>query len=101
MSTNSNCNFIETEPGVWYYLLEDRNAPKNAWDWREFATAYGPFGGVELAQEHLREEHANPGGWQVLPYTPEQELSEVVQARIAEAVHPDPTVSSGIWSGPH
>lgn len=62
MSTNSECRFVETEPGKWYYILEDYNAPKNAWDWREFASAYGPFSSEEAADRHLQDHHANPGG---------------------------------------
>jgi hypothetical protein len=89
MSTNSNCHFIEVEPGEWYYLLEDSNAPKDAWDWREFATAYGPFADLAKAQQDLHEEHANPGGAWVLPYKADQKLDEVVRARIAEAITPD------------
>lgn len=45
--------------------MEDWSAPKQAWDWREFSTAYGPFGSEEEAYEHLRNSHANPGGHSV------------------------------------
>ena len=89
MSTGLNCLIIEVEPGAWYYLLEEGNAPKNAWDWREFATAYGPFGDVKQAQTHLTEEHANPGGWWVDPYKPERKLDEVLAGKIAEAINPN------------
>ena len=65
MSTNSNCAFIEVAKGKWFYILEDFNAPKNAWDWRDNATAYGPFIDFDKAHQHLRDNHANPGGfWQ-------------------------------------
>lgn len=63
MSTNSNCLFTQVKTNEWFYILEDYNAPKNAWDWREHATAYGPFSSLELAQKHLHDNHANPGGW--------------------------------------
>jgi hypothetical protein len=63
MSTNSECHFFQWgEGGKWYYLLEDYNAPKNAWDWREYATCYGPFDTEEKADYALRNGHANPGG---------------------------------------
>jgi hypothetical protein len=62
MSTNSECLFIQTKPDEWFYVLEHRNAPKNAWDWRENASAYGPFTTEDQANEHLRNNHANPGG---------------------------------------
>ena len=62
MSTNNECLFFQWEEGKWYYLLEDYNAPKNSWDWREHATSYGPFSTKEKAQEDLHQNHANPGG---------------------------------------
>lgn len=62
MSTNSNCDFIEVKKGEWFYVLEHRNAPKNAWDWHEHATAYGPFSTESEAERHLAENHPNPGG---------------------------------------
>jgi hypothetical protein len=62
MSTNSECEFIEPTPGQWFYILEDYNAPKNAWDWREHARCYGPFPSYNAADKHLIRNHANPGG---------------------------------------
>lgn len=62
MSTNSECVFIERKPGQWYYVLEDSHAPKNAWDWMEYASAYGAFPSYEVAWKHLHDNHANPGG---------------------------------------
>lgn len=62
MSTNSNCLILQVKPDQWFYVLEDRNAPKNAWDWREYATGYGPFPTEEAAEQHLRDFHPNPGG---------------------------------------
>lgn len=62
MSTGCKCSKIEVATDKWYYLLEDRNAPKNAWDWRDHATAYGPFPTDEAADQHLSDNHPNPGG---------------------------------------
>lgn len=62
MSTNSECLFIQVKTDQWFYVLEDYNAPNNAWDWREYATAYGPFKTEDEANEHLCDNHANPGG---------------------------------------
>lgn len=62
MSTGLNCLFREHAPSKWYYIIEDWNAPKMAWDWRAFATAYGPFKTREAADDHLDRNHANPGG---------------------------------------
>lgn len=67
MSTNSECVIIEVTPGAWFYLLQDYDAPRNSPDWREFATAYGPFDSEDAADEHLDRNHANPGGHDVQP----------------------------------
>jgi len=72
MSTNSECDFIEVEPNVWYYFLEDYNAPRNAWDWLEYACAYGPFTSFEAAHKDLGDNHANPGGYGMQPYDKEK-----------------------------
>ncbi len=89
MSTNSNCEIIEIKTGKWYYILEDYNAPKNAWDWRDYATAYGPFRDEAAALEHLDQNHANPGGYSTsrLPMgTPELDLSkDATLARLIES----------------
>lgn len=61
MSTGCECAVLKAG-GRWYYVLEHTNAPKNAWDWRENATAWGPFASSEAALEHLRRHHPNPGG---------------------------------------
>lgn len=63
MSTNNECQFIEIKKGQWYYILERYNAPKNAWDWREHASCYGPFPSLDAAQNHLSNNHANPGSY--------------------------------------
>lgn len=83
MSTGLNCTFIETK-GEWFYLLEDWDAPKMAWDWREYATAYGPFASDDEAHDHLRRHHANPGGANLDRYG-DRPLDEVTTQRIAEA----------------
>jgi hypothetical protein len=62
MSTNNECLVVEVERDKWYYVLEDYSAPKNAWDWRENATGYGPFPTQDAATDHLGKHHANPGG---------------------------------------
>lgn len=85
MSTGLNCEIVEVKPGEWYYLLEDGSAPKQTWDWREFATGYGPFATDEIAHAHLRAYHANPGGHMRLPYEEGRQLSETVQELVAAA----------------
>lgn len=61
MSTGADCKFIEKVDG-WYYWLQ--NWPYG--DWPEGQT-YGPFLSFEIAHEHLRNNHANPGGYSVFP----------------------------------
>ena len=85
MSTNSECQIIEYQPGQWYYVLEDYNAPKNAWDWRENACAYGPFGLADEAMKHLHDNHANPGAHWNIPHDEVEEDDEVLQKLIADA----------------
>jgi hypothetical protein len=85
MSTGLECEFTEVEPGKWYYLLEDGFAPKNAWDWREYSNAFGPFQTLEEAEDHLRRNHANPGGAFIDEYKAGKQIDEVVQRVIAEA----------------
>lgn len=95
MSTNSSCELIQTEADKWYYVLEDYNAPKNAWDWRKNASACGPFKTKDAAKEHLHDNHANPGGNSTynLPEGVEKlDLSKdaVLAKLIAEAVPANP-----------
>lgn len=84
MSTGLECDFIEVEPAVWYYLLQDWSCPVGAWDWREFATAYGPFATYEEAHEHLRTNHANPGGHTVREFREGYKPNATLQKAIDE-----------------
>jgi hypothetical protein len=88
MSTGLNCEFNEIKPGIWYYLLESGFAPKCAWDWREYATAYGPFPTLEAGEQHLSDNHANPGGHMIEEYKEGFKPDEVLQKLIAEAKPP-------------
>lgn len=92
MSTNSECMFyhVAKEGGgsEWFYLLEDYHAPKNAWDWREYATAYGPFATLYRAIAHLRDNHANPGGYGIDPEGAPRDpgaLDDVLREHFADA----------------
>jgi hypothetical protein len=62
MSTGLECEFVKWNEKEWYYILESWDSPKGAWDWREYANAYGPFTSQEAADDDLRANHANPGG---------------------------------------
>jgi len=92
MSTGLNCEFIEIELCKWYYVLEDWDAPKNAWDWREYATAYGPFSFLNGAKKHLRDHHANPGGYSSQKYQdgfkPDEVLLELIKNARTEVFVP-------------
>ena len=93
MSTNSECRFYQVETQKWYYVLEDYDAPKNAWDWREHASAYGPFATLEKALQHLDDNHASPGGYCECPLPEGQtqlDLSkdETLAKLIASATRP-------------
>jgi hypothetical protein len=85
MSTGLECQFIEVHPGEWWYLLESGSAPKMAWDWREYAEAYGPFKDYEIAHEHLRVNHANPGGHSIQEYKAGYEPDAVMTKLMKEA----------------
>lgn len=66
MSTGLECLFVERNSSEWYYLLERYNSPKNAWDWLDYADAYGPFKSETSAMVHLSTSHPNPGGYSVI-----------------------------------
>ena len=58
MSTGADCEFVEKDPGQWFYRLQ-------AWpygDWPIY-DEYGPFGTFAEAHSHLCDHHANPGGF--------------------------------------
>ncbi len=85
MSTGLSCEIREVENNKWFYILENWNAPKMAWDWREYATAYGPFDTSEKAQAHLHSHHANPGGYSEYPYELGYEPDITIKELIAKA----------------
>lgn len=101
MSTNSECAFIEVEKGKWYYILEDYNAPKNSWDWMEYATCYGPFPDYEAANTHLSANHPNPGGCSIseLPEGVEKQNLEdgSIMKKLIENAHTPKPRGHGGW----
>jgi hypothetical protein len=88
MSTGCECSIIEYRPGQWYYVLEHMHAPKNSYDWREYADAYGPFPTADAAHQSLSDNHANPGGYSEDPYDPRHEQDEVLARLVADAAAP-------------
>jgi hypothetical protein len=85
MSTNNECLFIEMKPNKWFYVLENYNAPKNSWDWMEYARAFGPFTTEEQAETHLSKYHANPGGWSSQAYVKDRKISKTLAELISKA----------------
>ncbi|MFJ8158513.1 hypothetical protein [Streptomyces sp. NPDC094468] len=85
MSTGVNCEVIEVEPGKWFYILEETDAPRNSWDWREYASASGPFTSQESAEQHLADHHANPGGHEICRYVPGFQPDAVLAALLRDS----------------
>ena len=87
MSTGCECDFVcvaATPHPIWFYVLEDYHAPKNSWDWREYASAYGPFDSEDEAFDHLHANHANPGG-SSSDYEPRESVDGVLADLIKNA----------------
>ena len=60
MSTGAECKFYEKESGKWYYDLQ-------RWPYGECLDydTHGPFSTFKAADDHLRDNYANPGGYSV------------------------------------
>ena len=85
MSTGLECVFTEPVQGEWFYIMQNWDCPVGAWDWREYATAYGPFATEDEAIAHLQACHANPGGWWSEPYVEGKAIDDVEQKLFAAA----------------
>ncbi|MCS4089931.1 hypothetical protein [Rhizobium sp. BK176] len=86
MSTGQECMIFEHEPGEWYYALESAFSDGDEFDWREQASAYGPFPTYDAACRHLSDNHANPGGhtmWEHADFA--RERDDVTDRLVAEA----------------
>lgn len=89
MSVQRECMYIETSPGKWYIVVEDCDAPRNAFDWLDNAQAYGPYETFDKAHDGFDMlGEPNPGGFHECPYEEGQELSENLQALIDKAKRP-------------
>ncbi len=64
MSTGADCQIYEKTPGEWFYKLQH-------WPYGETPeySEYGPFNSEDSAILHLSDNHANPGGYCVTPYS--------------------------------
>lgn len=63
MSTGADCLFVEDKNGKWTYVLQ-----KWPYGETEDYDRFGPFDSEDEAEDHLSENHANPGGWMVHRY---------------------------------
>jgi len=88
MSSGLNCEYIEISPKTWYYILEDSDAPKNSWNWFEYASACGPFVSFDKAQDHLHENHSNPGGYNKYSYEKDFVPNESIRKLLDDAIKP-------------
>jgi hypothetical protein len=84
MSTGLECEIIEHTPNLWYCVLQNWDCPVGAWDWREYATAYGPFPSPDEALADLFRNHANPGGYSVQPFASDN-TDPVIDKLVVEA----------------
>jgi hypothetical protein len=86
LSNQRECMIFENEPGEWYYALESDFADGNEHDWRDDASAYGPFATYDIACEHLASHHSNPGGHTMLEYAEfKGEKDSVTDRLVADA----------------
>jgi hypothetical protein len=85
MSTGLECLIVEHTPGHWYYVLQDWDCPVGAWDWMEYATAYGPFRSEDDANRHLSQNHANPGGSYTRYFKPDRKPNPTIDQLVKDA----------------
>ncbi len=83
--SSANCEFIETKPGEWHYLIEGCGF-RNPIDWREESKAFGPFPTLARARRHLRDHHGNPDGPYVIPnkdFQPDEVTTRLLKDAVA------------------
>ncbi len=85
MSAKS-CIYIENEDSTWFYLAENEDSPEDAWDWREYATAFGPFDSLEEAADHRVDNRPDVSGCEIRRHNPSAPLPEIVREKIDEAM---------------
>lgn len=90
MSVQRECMIIEFVPGRWYAVVEDCGAPNDSWDWREYASCFGPAASEDAAWR-LIDHLPNPGGGYVVRFDStyaERERDEVLAGLIENAQQP-------------
>lgn len=60
--------FAQNSDMQWFYIIEQRTAPKDAWDWQEYADCFGPFETLEEAQDHEYRSDSDTSGAEIIPY---------------------------------
>ena len=61
--------FIETASGDWFYIIEDRDAPSDTWNWHDYATAHGPFPNLDAAQDHEYRSDSDTSGAEIVEWS--------------------------------
>ena len=71
MSTGADCHFVEKEPQKWFYKIQQ-------WPYGESPDydTHGPFLTLEIAENHLHHNYANPGGFSVEKFQPKTQRKE-------------------------
>lgn len=85
-STGAECELIEITPGEWWYFLEIKwhGDDEERWgDWQNDMTAGGPFETYPECWEGLRQNHANPGGHNTIPFP---QSKDVIDERYIKAI---------------
>jgi hypothetical protein len=57
------CCILERNYNEWFLIVENADAPLGAYDWKDYATAYGPFYSIMLAQDYLAEHFPQADCW--------------------------------------
>jgi hypothetical protein len=79
-------HFIEVSAGEWFYVLEHKSAPKDAWDWMENADAFGPFPTLEAAQDHEYQSDSDTSGAEIVTGIRNAEAQRLIDACRARAM---------------
>jgi hypothetical protein len=76
MSTGFECQLVKTPDG-WYCVLQDYSCPVGAFDWTDYAVAYGPCADAEEAYMEMSEHNANPGGYSRISDPPQGYIDKI------------------------
>jgi hypothetical protein len=89
MSSGLELNFVEFQPGAWYWIRQSSFCPVECWDWREHdPDVVGPFASYEAADESYCANERNTGGCSIIDYGPKHAQDKALVAAIAAATAP-------------